>query len=147
MDQCCYKPPSQSCSAAYRSEKSARGLLQASADKEAFSGVSSRRPLHIVTVWGSLEMAKELLAFGVEIDAAADDYYRALCMAKYYGHWRIIEAFLAEGANPLLVNKHGYRPSKIPWGSKRKISPEDKEKCQKLLKDAEKAWKENRRRA
>ena len=121
---------------------SAKLLLEAGVDKEAISGISSRRALHLAAVWGSLELVNELLAFEVEIDAATDEDWRALHYAKAWGHWRIIEALLAKGANPLLLTKAGDRPSKVRWHSKATISPEDKEKCVKLLKDAEKAWKE-----
>ena len=95
----------------------------------------------MVAVQGNLEVLNELLAFGVEIDAPADDDWRALHYATNLGHWRIIEALLAKGANPLSRNKGRHRPSESRWSSTSDISPEDKEKCLKLLEDAEKAWK------
>ncbi len=140
-----YTPLHSSCFAGNGSGKSARLLLEAGADKEAISGYYSRRALHIAALEGSLSVVKELLAFEVKIDAAAEDEYRALHYAKTWGQWRIIEALLAKGANPLLLNKDGDRPSKMIWHPDAKISPEDKEKCLKLLLDAEKAWIEKQR--
>ena len=124
------------------SAKSARLLLEAGADKEAVSGCYSWRALHLAAVQGSLEVLNELQAFEAEIDAPARNDWRALHSAKARGNWRIIEALLAKGANPLLKNSDGDRPSQVYWFSNFNISPEDKEKCRKLLKDAEKAWKE-----
>ena len=123
-----------------------RLLLQAGADKESTSNLASKRALHMAAITGGLGVVKELLAFGVEIDAADDNDWRALHWAKRRGHWRIIQALLAKGADPFLLNKSGHRPSKSIWHPSAKISPWDKEKCQKLLKDAEKAWKEKQRR-
>ena len=141
-----YTPLHCSCLKENGSGESAKLLLQAGADKEAISGCYSRRALHLASERGRLEVVNELLAFGVEIDAAAEENYRALHYAKDWGHWRIIEALLAKGANPLLLSKYGNRPSKVPWNPQADTSPEDKEKCMKLLKDAEKAWKEKWRR-
>ena len=139
-------PLHSSCFAGNGTGKSTKLLLHAGADKEAISGAPSRRALHIAARNGNLEVLNELLAFGVEIDAAADDDLCALHYARHWGHWRILEALLAKGADPFLLNKSGNRPSKSIWHPSAKISPWDKEKCQKLLKDAEKAWKEKQRR-
>ena len=131
-----------SCLTGNGSGKSARLLLEAGVDKEAVSGFDSRRALHLAAGKGNLEVLNELLAFGVEMDAPAGNDWRALHYAKCFGRWRIIEALLAKGANPLLRNQYGNRPSEVQWIDKSNISPEDKEKCLKLLHDAEKAWKE-----
>ena len=134
-----------SCFGENSSGESARLLLQAGADKEATTSCKfSHRPLHIAAQSGNLGVVNELLAFGVKIDAADSYDYGALHIAKERGHWRILEALLAKGANPLLVNKYGLRPSKH-WDSDAKISQEDEEKCLELLKDAEQVWFEKRR--
>ena len=134
-----------SCYAGNGSGESAKLLLEAGASKEAITGTSSRRVLHTAAQLGNLEVVNELLAFGVEIDAADKDNRRALHLAKCWGHWRIIEALLAKGANPLLINKYGVPPSRETWDSDA-ISQEGKAKCLELLDDAEKAWLEKRRR-
>ncbi len=131
-----YTPLHISCFAGNDSGRSARLLLQAGADKEAISGFDSQRALHIATLCGNLEVVNELLAFGVEIDAADSDGWRALHYAKRRGHWRILEALLANDANPWLLNIYGERPSRTYWNSGANVSPEDKEKCLNLLKDA-----------
>lgn len=140
-----YTPIHLLCSAHNGSGKIARLLLEAGIDKEAVSGFKSQRALHMAALKGKLEVLNELLVFGVEIDAPADYDWRALHYAKFWGHWRIIGALLAGGANPCLKNDHGDRPSEVSWSQKATISPEDKEKCLKLLEDAEKAWKEKER--
>ena len=121
----------------------AKLLLQAGAAKEAITGFSSRRVLHIAARRGNLEVVNELLAFGVEIDAEDSEWRSALHLAKFGGQWRILEALLAKGADALLVNRSGNPPSKETWSPK--VSQEDKEKCLKLLEDAEQAWLEKRR--
>ena len=140
-----HTPLHESCYAKNGSGESAKLLLQAGAAKEAIAGTSSRRVLHIAAQQGNLEVVNELLAFGVEIDAADEDFRCALHLAKRWGHWRILEALLVKGANPLLVNKYGTQPSRVFWDSNTNISQEDKEKCKKLLDDAEKAWREKQR--
>ena len=138
-------PLHKSCSAKNGSGESVKLLLQAGADKEATSGALSRRALHIAARSGNLEVVNELLAFEVEIDAADDDGWRALHFASAFGHWRIIEALLAKGANPLLRTKVDSLASRLIWLPDDKISQEDKEKCEKMLDDAEKAWREKQR--
>ena len=135
-----------SCFAGNGSWESTRLLLEAGADKEAISDFLSRRVLHIASQEGNLEIVNELLAFGVVIDAADGRDWRALHYAKSWGHWRIVEALLAEGANPLLSSNNGTRPSKVGWSPNASISPEDKLMCLNLLEDAEKAWKKKVRR-
>ena len=140
-----YTPLHCSCLADNGSGESAKLLLQAGADKEAILDYSLYRPLHIAAQSGNLGVVTELLAFGVEIDAASISDWRALHCAKNEGHWRIIEALLAEGADPMLETNRGSRPSEVSWNTNAKISLEDKEKCLKLLEDGEKAWIEKRR--
>ena len=137
-----YTPLHVSCFAENGSGECAKLLLQAGAHKEAKSGYWSRRPLHTAAHKGKLGAVNELLACGVEIDAADSNGWSALHIAKDKGHWRIIEALLAKGANPLL----GYgQPSRVGRDTDAKCSQEDEEKCLKLLKDGEKAWIEKRR--
>ena len=132
-----------SCMADGLSGESARLLLEAGADKEAASGSQSMRALHWAAEKGNIEVLNELLAFGVEIDAGDRNNRRALHLAKSWGQWRIIEALLAKGANPLLRNNARHRPFEIiGWDCDSNISPEDKGKCLQLLYDGEKAWKE-----
>ena len=138
-------PLHESCSAKNGSGESAKLLLKAGADKEATSGNPSCRPLHIAAGKGNLEAVNELLAFEVEIDAADDDGWRALHFASASGQWRIIEALLAKGANPLLKNKNSSLASLLICIMDDKISQEDREKCKKLLDDAEKAWREKQK--
>ena len=138
-------PLHTSCFAKNGSGECVKLLLQAGADKEATSGKNSHRPLHIAAQSGNLGVVNELLAFGVEIDAADSIGLRALHDAIIFGHWRIIEALLAKGANPLLESKRGILPSQLGCNSDANISQEDKEKCLKLLKDAEQVWFEKRR--
>ena len=126
--------------------KSARLLLEAGADKEAASWFMSTRALHLAAEKGNIEVLNELLAFGVEIDVGDSDKWRALHLAKHRGYWRNIEALLAKGANPLLRDNARRRPSEMSWYSVFDISPEDMEKCLRLLHDAEKAWEEKKRR-
>ena len=135
-----------SCYAIKGAGKGARLLLEAGADKEAASGSKSRRALHLAAEKGNIDVLIELLAFGVEIDAGDSDNRRALHLAKYRGEWRNIEALLAKGANPLLRDNSRRRPSEIDWYSGSNISPEDKEKCVRLLHDAEKVWEEKEKR-
>ena len=134
-----------SCLTSNGSGKSASLLLQAGAAKEAISGSYSRRALHLASLKGRLRVVNELLAFGVEIDAADRQDWRALHYAKQWGHWRIVEALLAKGANPLLLNKRGDRPSEVVWYPDAKLYQVDKDECLKLLKDAEKIWEEKQR--
>ena len=136
-----FTPLHTSCLAGNDSGRSARLLLQAGAAKEAICFYSGRA-LHLAAYNGNLEVVNELLAFGVEIDAAASDDWRALHYAKHFGHWRIVEALLTKGANPLLLNKWRDRPSEVSWHTEANISPGDNRKCVNLLKDAEKAWRE-----
>ena len=138
-------PLHESCSAKNGSGESVKLLLQAGADKEATSGNLSYRALHIASWSGNLEVVNELLAFEVEIDAANGKGWRALHFAKIYGHWRIIEALLAKGANPLLLDNHMLAPLEYGWGQGAEISREDKDKCKKLLDNAEKAWREKQK--
>ena len=142
-----FTPLHASCLAQNGSGKSARLLLEAGVDKEAVYGLNSRRAIHLAASEGNIEVLNELLAFGVEIDAPANHDWRALHLAKHWGHWRIIEALLAKGANPLLKdNNRRDRPSQLNWHSRATIFPDDKEKCIKLLHDAERAWKEKEKR-
>ena len=133
-----------SCRGKSFSGKTARLLLEAGADKEAASAFKSKRALHLAAERGNIEVLNELLAFGVDIDAASVRKWRALHYAKYYGHWRIIEALLAKGANPLLKLDFGGRPSSVGWKSD-SIPREDQEKCRRLLQNAENAWKQRKR--
>ena len=134
-----------SCYAGNGSGETARLLLQAGAAKEAITGTSSHRILHTAAREGNLEVVNELLAFGVAINAADKDNRCALHLAKRWGHWRIIEALLAKGATPLLINNYGVPPSRETWNPNANISQKDKDKCLELLDDAEKAWLEKRR--
>lgn len=137
-----YTPLHVSCLAQNGSGKSTKLLLEAGADKEAVSSFGSRRALHLAAVQGGLEALNELLAFGVEIDAPSSNDWRALHHARYWGHWRIVSALLAKGANPFLRDKDRARPSRIGWDPDSNASPEDMRKCTKLLYDAERAWKD-----
>ena len=139
-------PLHTSCFAENDSGECAKLLLQAGADKEATESDYGCRPLHTAAHEGNLGAVNELLAFGVEIDAVDSSGWRALHLAGCTGHWRIIEALLAKGANPLMVGDDGYLSLQVGWKMNANISQENKEKCLKLLKDAEEVWEDRRRR-
>ena len=141
-----YTPLHCSCLADNGSGESAKVLLQAGADKEATLGYSLYGPLHLAAQSGNLGVVNELLAFGVEIDAASISDWRALHCAKNGGHWRIIEALLAKGADPMLETNRGSRPSQVDFNTDAKIPQGDRQKCLKLLEDAEDVWFKQRRK-
>ena len=144
-----YTPLHYTALTATTSGESTKLLLQAGADKEAISGYYSRRAIHMAAVVGNIQGTNELIAFGAALDAPSLNNWRALHLAKHFGHWQVVEKLLQGGADPFATcnpqsiafgfGKTGDRPSKIGFTVESKVSDADKERCQKLLKDAEAA--------
>lgn len=120
--------------------------MQAGAETELRDDWSST-PLHVAAVYGSVEVVKELLAFGADIEAKriSGDHQRPLHLAKLYGHPQVVEILLQNSADPFAQNRDRQRPSMIGWAKEvddtnRTPSEEEKAHCMRLLAEGEKAW-------
>ena len=152
-----YTPLHYTALTATTSGESTKLLLQAGADKEAISGYFSRRAIHMAAVVGNIQATNELIAFGAALDAPSRNNLRALHLAKHFGHWQVVEKLLQGGADPFATRnpqstlfrfgKTGDRPSKTGFKVGSKVSDADKERCLKLLKDAEAAQPQKKSKA
>lgn len=62
-------------------------------------------PLHVVAVWGRIDLAEALLAGGAEINRPGEHRYTALHEAVSQGKVEMVRWLLDHGADPHLVNE------------------------------------------
>lgn len=126
-------------------------LLKAGADMEARNR-DGETALILAASNGAVNALNELIASGANIEAMTDtwNYRRALHAARFYGNWQIIEVLLRNGADPFATGIDRNIPSQLGWfrGDRVRAAPSDtdKDRCMRLLKDAEEAERQNRNR-
>ena len=106
-----------------------------------------RRPLHDAAEGGQLEAIKALLDHGADIEAPDPDGKRPLHIAAREAQLEAVKLLLDHGANPTARTSKlmGDKPSGVEISSS--VSNEQRQVIRKLLKEAEKTWKESGRKA
>ena len=102
------------------------------------------RPLHIAANEGQSQAIKALLDHGANIEArVSPEGIRPLHVAATYGQLEAVKLLLDHGANPTAKTFKliGTKPSGVEFIYS--VSNEQKQAIRKLLKEAEKKWKES----
>lgn len=126
-------------------------LLKAGADMEALD-VHGWTALKLAARHGAVSALKELIASGASVEAGekSERKQRALHKAKFYGEWQIVEVLLRNGADPFASDLNHNIPSQLRWfeGTDNEAAPskDHKDRCVRLLKDAEVVERRNRNR-
>lgn len=84
----------------------ARLLLKGGATLQAFSYGNTE--LHLAALNGSTEMARLLIKYGADVNAANDYGHTALFYAARHGHRGVAAALIASGANPQHIVEENY---------------------------------------
>ena len=63
--------------------------------------------MHVASDHGRLDIVRELLAHGADVDAVTKEDHSPLLGASAFGHVEVVRALLAAGANKRHVNVYG----------------------------------------
>lgn len=120
-------------------------LLQSGANIES-GNKNAWRPLHLAAQEGQLKIFEALLDRGANIEAPTNIGSTALHVAARNGRLEIVKVLLEHGANPTAKTFRlvGSKPSGI--GMRDRVSSAQKRAVRALLKEAEKTWKESRKK-
>ena len=85
---------------------------------------------------------ESILDLGANIEAQVSIVWRPLHFAARYGQPEAVKALLDNGANPTAKTRKfmGYKPSGVEFNPS--VSYKQQQAIRKLLKEAEKKWKE-----
>ncbi|KAH9089038.1 hypothetical protein Ae201684P_012321 [Aphanomyces euteiches] len=74
------------------------------------SGAADHTPLHRAAYFGKLNVVKELIAQGANVNSKSDASDTALQLASWGGHWNIVQELMTHGLSIHSPNKRGVTP-------------------------------------